>query len=50
MQRRTHILEVILCEMKLGARKLVNCNKVKEIIQRQEKSPIPFYDRLEEGF
>jgi hypothetical protein len=49
MQRRAHMLEAILHGIKT-ATKPVNYNKVKGIIQKQEESPIPFYDRLEEAF
>jgi hypothetical protein len=47
MQGKAHMLETILHGIKLEATKPTTYNKVKGIIQKQEESPVSFYDRLE---
>jgi hypothetical protein len=42
MQKRAHMLEAILCGMKIGAKEPMNYNKVKGIVTRSKTRGKPY--------
>lgn len=50
MERLRRYREALIEELKKGAQKVTNVNKVSEVIQGKEESPAQFYKRLCEAY
>lgn len=50
MERLRRYQEALIEELKKGAQKAINVNKVSEVIQGKEESPAQFYKRLCEAY